>query len=795
MHSQPEHPDEQTPEPGTQDVTVPGHPHKDTIPLGSQPAKSAGDPEMIGPYRILGRIGAGGMGVVYRAEQTSPRRVVALKVIRSQAVTASAVRRFKLESQILGRLRHQGIAQIYEAGTWSTPEGELPFYAMEYVPEAMTLSEWVRVKSLDTKAILQLFTNICSAVGHAHLKGVIHRDLKPANILMTQDGQPKIIDFGVARSTDPEIAITTLETVVGVLIGTLQYMSPEQCGGDPLEIDTRSDVYALGVILYELLCGVPPYDIRGQAIQAAVRVVQQDDPVLPSTVNRRLRGDVEIITLKALEKSRDRRYQAASEMSADIQRFLDGMPIEAVRPTALYRLKKYVNRHRLGTTIATLLTVSAVISLIAAWQWSRADAARQERNRMVAELIDFYMVEHFQSISRLAGSQPAREVIIDRSLEYLDALRRDAEDDPDLQLILSQGLQAVGNNHWSMRMGSRGELAEAIEAWEASLASLRSLRAASPNDERLMEAATRVRTLLVDAYIRAGRVRDAATAELQAFGMLAELGDPLRSLDRARLHIDVLLDHANLAADSTVKRTTLLEAVAIAEQARSNWPDDAMLLRDLSVLKNRLGSNAMQLGSFDEALAHFEASLVMRHERLVAEPAGNSEQRDVMLTNRYIAQTLLRLGRVEEARALCEDEVLPMAERLMAQNTLEDGSVDMRSHRDLCIAQREYGEMLLAVQEGDDAAEVLSAAFVCGEAFLQAHPNDMTALRDYGRCGASLAGSLIELDRGADAAIVIDAVRSHLIDAGDTTPAAGFGQILAYLEELEEAIQAPERSP
>ena len=299
-------------------------------------------------------------------------------------------------------------------------------------------------------------------------------------------------------------------------------MSPEQCRANPAEIDTRSDIYALGVVLYQLLTDQFPYDIKQKALHEALRIVQEDDPDRPSTVDRRLRGDVEIITLKAMEKDQRRRYQSAMEFDQDIERYLTGLPIMAVPPSMLYRANKFVRRNQVGVVAAMLLFAVGVVILVAGWQWSRADAARQERNRMVGELIDFYMVDHFQAISTLAGSQPARELILKRSLEYLEDLREDAADDPDLERILAEGLQAVGNNHWSMRMGNRGNLMQAIEAWESSSRRLDALLAARP-DEQTRIAATRVLTLLFDAYRAVDRVDQARRTNQNALVLVAAL--------------------------------------------------------------------------------------------------------------------------------------------------------------------------------------------------------------------------------------------------------------------------------
>lgn len=321
-------------------------------------------PKRIASYTVRRIIGSGGMGTVYEATQDSPRRRVAIKVLKAGLTSRTALRRFQYESQVLGRLRHQGIAQIYEAGTWESERGDVPWFAMEYIPNAKYLTDYAREHKLTLFEKLTLFTEICQAVHHGHQKGIIHRDLKPGNILVDSSGQPKIIDFGVARSTDSDIAVTTLQTNVGQLIGTVQYMSPEQCDADPEDLDTRSDVYTLGVILYELLTGELPYNFSNKALHEAARAIKEDAPGNPSTINRQLRGDIETIVLTALEKDRDRRYQSAQALSEDIERFLRDDPISARPPSVLYQLKVLARKNRAAAVAAASIFITLIVAIV-----------------------------------------------------------------------------------------------------------------------------------------------------------------------------------------------------------------------------------------------------------------------------------------------------------------------------------------------------------------------------------------------------------------------------------------------
>jgi non-specific serine/threonine protein kinase/serine/threonine-protein kinase len=295
----------------------------------------------IGQYTLERILSTGGMGTVYEALQETPRRTVAVKVMRSGLTTRSAQRRFEYEAEILAHLRHPHIAQVIEAGTH---EG-VPYFVMELIPEALSITTFAEKKNLDTRARLELYLQVCDAVNHGHQKGIIHRDLKPSNILVDAAGQVKIIDFGVARATDSDVSLTTVRTEVGQLIGTLQYMSPEQCKADPADLDTRSDVYALGVVLYELLCDELPYDVEKIAVFEAARLISEAPPKRPSTLNRALRGDVETIVLKALEKERDERYASVADFAEDLERYLNGEVILAKPTGPLVRFWKGVKRN------------------------------------------------------------------------------------------------------------------------------------------------------------------------------------------------------------------------------------------------------------------------------------------------------------------------------------------------------------------------------------------------------------------------------------------------------------------
>ncbi|MHC4993888.1 MAG: serine/threonine protein kinase, partial [Planctomycetota bacterium] len=331
------------------------------IPHADSPARM---PKQIGKFHIKKLIATGGMGAVYQAVQEQPRRTVAVKLMKSGVASRSALRRFEYESQLLARLKHPGIAEVYDAGTHEAHDGAVPYFVMEYIPGAKRITEYARDQKLSTRQRLELFVEACRAVHHGHTKGVIHRDLKPDNVLADSHGRVKIIDFGVARATDSDLAVTTLQTDLGQLIGTVQYMSPEQVEADPDDLDTRSDVYSLGVILYELLCEKLPYDVSKMKLHDATRAVRETEAIRLSTIDKALRGDIETITLKALEKNRDRRYQSALELAGDIERFLNDEPITARPPSVTYQLRTFARRNRALVTGASAVIVALLVGLI-----------------------------------------------------------------------------------------------------------------------------------------------------------------------------------------------------------------------------------------------------------------------------------------------------------------------------------------------------------------------------------------------------------------------------------------------
>jgi serine/threonine protein kinase/WD40 repeat protein len=309
----------------------------------------------IGDFIVSRQIGSGATGVVYLAHQQHPARVVALKVLRREFVASTVQRRFEIEAELLGQLHHPGIAQVYAAhpGDASTP----PYIAMELV-QGPSLIDYSYSQRLSVRERVELMARVCDAVQHAHQRGIIHRDLKPGNILVTADGQPKVLDFGVARAVGAQVLMSTVETEAGQLLGTLAYMSPEQVRAAPDAIDTRTDIHALGVILFRLLTGHLPFGADDPPLPELARRILADDPPRLGTIDSHFRGDLEVIVARALAKEKDRRYASASSLANDLRRYLAGQPISASADSTWYTLRRQIGRYRAALALGALITIA-----------------------------------------------------------------------------------------------------------------------------------------------------------------------------------------------------------------------------------------------------------------------------------------------------------------------------------------------------------------------------------------------------------------------------------------------------
>ena len=408
-----------------------------------------------GRYTLQEKIGEGGMGEVWVAEQTEPvKRKVALKLIKTGMDTKAVLQRFEQERQALALMDHPNIARVFDGGI--THSGQ-PFFVMELV-NGLSLTKFCDDLKLTPRERLEIFVPICQAVQHAHQKGIVHRDLKPANILVTMiDARPvpKVIDFGVAKATAGKLTDESLSTQLGTVVGTLEYMSPEQAAFSGDDIDTRADIYSLGVILYELLTGLRPIDakrLKKAALTEMIRIIQEEEPSKPSTrlsteaalpslaaarqteprrLTAMLRGELDWVVMKCLEKQRNRRYETASGLARDIQRYLADEVVEARPPSAGYRLKKLIHRNRAAVVAASLIVLAVMLGLIGVtWQWREALHQRKEAELARAEA---------ENNSRIAQDQ--RKVALEAVFQMVTTVRTELVKKPDLQGVLKKVLE------------------------------------------------------------------------------------------------------------------------------------------------------------------------------------------------------------------------------------------------------------------------------------------------------------------------------------------------------------------
>ena len=619
-------------------------------------------PQTIGPYRILETLGEGGMGVVYLAEQDVPiRRRVALKLIKLGLDTRQVIARFESERQALALMQHPNVAAVYDAG--ATEDGR-PYFVMEYV-EGVPITDYCDRNRLVIPERLRLFSQACDAIQHAHQKGLIHRDIKPSNVLVTSvDGAPavKVIDFGVAKATTGRLTEQTFFTQQGVLIGTPAYMSPEQADPFNPDVDTRTDVYSLGVMLYELSAGVLPFD-TGALLNAGYeeirRKIREEDPPRPSTRvsslddasmaahNRRtdpktleteLRGDLDWVVMRALDKDRARRYASPSEFAADVQRYLQHQPIEARPPHTLYRLKKMVRRHRVAVVAAALVVLSLVIGgVVATWQAVRATRAEREAQqeattaREVATFLRGLFEGADPAVAR-GDTITARE-LLDRGRQRID---RELAAQPEVRARL---LALLGDIYRRLGMFPEGTalLKDALATRE---------RVHGPSHHDVAEAAYLLGLVTIEAgdYVAANQLFARARQVLEALPTGAQ--DPV-------LLASVISDQARVAFhDSKYDRADALhrEALTIRERVLGpSHPGVASSLRGLGGIHYRRGEFAKAEEMYRRALAIDRARYGAGHP-------------DLAQSLSFLASALGQLGRDKEAEPL-EIEAAQIQER------------------------------------------------------------------------------------------------------------------------------------
>jgi eukaryotic-like serine/threonine-protein kinase len=533
----------------------------------------------IGRYKILRVLGRGASGVVYEAQQDYPGRRVALKILHAGLASDRMVRRFEYEAELLARLNHPGIAQVLDSGTFDDDEGPRPFIAMELV-EGVSLAEFARHRKLSIRQRMEFVAQICDAVDHAHQNGVIHRDLKPANVIVVgataqgsaaashvPDGRPpfpKIVDFGIARELVPGATRASRQTAGERFVGTLPYMSPEQLSADAPAVDRRSDVYSLGVMFYELLGGALPLLCDNANLLSAVEMIQNVEPPLLGTLRTELRGDIEIIAAKALEKDPARRYGSAGEFAADIRRHLSDEPIAARPATTMYQLRKFARRNRTLVAGATATAAALILGLFAtAYMAMREASARRaaeiEQQRATAAMRAAVsqlnlaqaqitgMLEFVeQQLSDLPGATRARLELAEsgiRQFEFLLTSAAEAElvrEPPDMSL--SYAHQRVGEALLAV-----GDAAAALDSFDRTLEFRRRVVAAAPLDSFARRALGVAHWKVGDAFLRLDQPHAALIQMLEANALMHDL-DARGTLDSFGGGTYLGLAHRRLAA-------------------------------------------------------------------------------------------------------------------------------------------------------------------------------------------------------------------------------------------------------
>ncbi len=625
--------------------------------------------DIVHNYRIVDSLGTGGMGVVYRAEQLAPvRRSVALKVLRVGMDTRELLARFDAERQALALMDHPAIARVFDAG--ATDRGR-PYFVMEFVDGA-TITDYCNERNLDVPARLRLFIEVCNGVQHAHQRGIIHRDIKPSNVLVAEYGdtpRPKIIDFGIARATEQSLTEQTLHTRQGVILGTPSYMSPEQAQmGEPP--DTRTDVYSLGALLYELLTDYPPFEFRDQSIETIRHTIESTDPARPSrkltsfdtdhqvsVANRRrsdprhlialLRADLDWIVMRALEKDRRQRYDSASELAADVERYLRGEPVIARPPTLHYQVRKYVRRHRYLVLGTTAVITTLVIGLAATiWQ------AREARSRLTA--------------LRTAAAAMVNQLHAYHDVPSTLASRR------ELAAYASQLLEDMGEVDIADVPASR-QLASALEA---------------------------LGRLQADLYSQSTGEFDVGRQNLvRAMEIRTELFR--RDIGNETLATELLNARYLYAAMDGSNREYLADAIAIGERFVSPDSSNSALALALSLLYDRAAWNCDFGGDAEEARAYDNRSFHLRYRMASKYPDDLDWARHLGVSYRLIAVTQNDYARAE----LYSQRSLEISARLayakpFSYRALFDLSSAHRIRSDVLRWRGRFNEALYHVREG-----------------------------------------------------------------------------------------------
>jgi len=704
----------------------------------------------IGAYRVSGLVGHGGMGAVYAAvrDDDQYRKQVALKLVKRGMDTDFVLSRFRHERQILAGLEHAHIARLLDGGT--TEDG-LPYFVMEYV-EGQAITHYCETKRLSVPERLRLFRLVCSAVQYAHQNLVVHRDLKPSNILVSVEGAPKLLDFGIAKLLHPELSPEApTQTATGMRLMTPDYASPEQVRGLP--ITTASDIYSLGVVLYELLTGERPYQFKNYSPPEIERVICQTETERPSVavgrgkdapakLRKQLAGDLDNIVLMAMRKEPERRYQSVEQFSEDIRRHLEGRPVMARQDTLGYRAGKFVRRNKLSLAAAALVILSLVGGIVA----TTYQARRAERRfQQVRKLANTFLFDFHDKIELLPGSTEAREMVVKTALEYLDSLAREAAGDPALELEWAVAYRKVADVQGYPYAPSLGHTEAAVQSYQKSVSLAQKLvaqDAANPAVRRALAAGDyKLGVMKAESGDKPAGVV-AMRAALQVAEPLAQqTGDPLDMalVENCYVRIGyVLLETGNAAGalQSFRRSQELTERRAAAHPSDRAQFAVATCRMDIGQVLGDTGDPAGALENYQQAQRTFAALVAKepmqpnyrRNLHVAYERLGNysGHPRSINLGDRQAA-----LKYFQQAFALEEELVAADPKNAQARLGLADSY------------ERLAG--LLAESDPAQSAQLYRQALALTRALLEAAPNEFRYLTRHANYLSSLAAPLRRL--------------------------------------------------
>ena len=680
----------------------------------------------FGPYRIIKEIGRGGMGRVFLAERADEeyRQVVALKIAHDVR-SAEGLRSFRYERQILATLQHPNIARLMDGGT--TEDG-VPYLVMEHV-QGVPIDEYCTANALSVRQRLELFSTICAAVDVAHRNLVVHRDLKPSNILVS-GGVPKLLDFGIAKLLESSgDAAAPGQSHTGPAMLTPEYASPEQLKRGP--ITTATDVYALGVLLFHLLANASPYRVRSYAAHELAAAICDQEPLRPSAVastrplRRQLAGDLDTIVLKALRKNPAERYSSAGALGDDISRYLTGLPLAARNDGWLYRIAKFIARHRVGVIAAALVVVSLVGGLAAAlWQAREAERQRQLAQRHfddVRRLASSLIFEVQDSIENVPGALATRELLVKRALEYFDGLAAEEQDNVALQQELAQAYDKLGNVLGRSYASNVGDTAAALASYQKALvireqlATSGAVTSAAPLD--LWSSYLNVGGILRETADTAGALKLHQRARAVLDDLLQKTPDDLKLVRAAAQTASTLslsyvqsgrLDQAIEAARRTL---------ALDERLLSASPTDLAIQNEVATARGRLGQLLLKLGDLAGARVQFEAAFDAASNLVKAQPDNVAFRRRLSNTHSHLSQLFAREG--DLAAAWPHQQTA-----LSLRQSIVDGSpTDRQASIDLMVSQLETGEVLARRGDYGTAAEHYRLALARGEPLVASDPS------------------------------------------------------------------------